>query len=97
MHVATPEAEGGAELCLAPGGPQLELERPSAAPVDAALLAEAPSVWSFDDERGLWVQEPSVVFSNGARLPPAGAPLKGCKPGAADEDDDDGGGKTDAE
>jgi len=28
---------------------------------------------------------------------PWGAPLKGCKPGAADEDDDDGGGKTDAE
>ena len=42
------------------------------------------------------MQEPSAVFSDGARLPPAGAPLKGCEPGAADEDDDDCGGKTDA-
>ena len=44
MHVAAAEAKGGAELCLPPGGPPLELELPSAAPVDAALLAEAPSV-----------------------------------------------------
>ena len=81
MHVAAAEAEGGAEPCLAPGGPPLELELPSTAPVGAALLAEAPSVWSFDDERGLRVQEPSAVFSDGAHLPPAGAPLQG-EPGA---------------
>jgi len=76
-HVGATDVASGEPLQVT-AGEELTLTLPSAAAVDLEVLDEAPSLWSFDDKSGVWVQESVPLIVDGVELPAPGTPLAGA-------------------